>query len=157
MSRGVRNNDVHGPRAKSEARRRAALAKIHLAKKQLGMDDDTYRAMLLTIGGVKSSKDLTGEGVHKVLRHLEHAGAKFTTPRKHGRKPHSLPSSSERAPKLAKIEALLAEAGRPWEYAIAMAKRMYNKDALEWCGHEQLSGIITALVKDAARNGRRTA
>ena len=144
-------------RHKAEARRRAALGKIHLAKKQLGMDDDTYRAMLLTIGGVKSSKDLTNEGLNKVIGHLEKSGAKFTSPKKTGRKPHSLPSSSERAPKLAKIEALLAEAGRPWEYAIAMAKRMYNKDALEFCGHEQLTGIITALVKDAERNGRRTA
>lgn len=141
---------------KHAQRRNAALGKIHLAKKQLGMDDETYRAMLLTIGGVKSSKDLNNEGLNKVINHLEKAGAVFTRPKKHGRKPHSLPSGSERAPKLAKIEALLAEAGRPWEYAIAMAKRMYNKDALEFCGHEQLSGIIAALVKNAKREGRRT-
>jgi len=149
--------EPYNPRHKAENRRRAALGKIHIAKKQLGMDDETYRAMLWTVAGVQSSKDLSGEGVNKVLRHLEKAGAVFSQPKKHGKKPHNLPSNSERAPKLAKIEALLAEAGRPWEYAIGMAKRMYNKDALEWCGHEQLSGIIAALVKDAQRHGRRTA
>ncbi len=155
MSNTPRNYNI---RHKAEARRTAALAKIHLAKKQLGLDDDTYRAMLLTIGGVKSSKDLTPEGLSKVIGHLEKAGAIFTKPKtKHGRKPHNLPSHSERAPKLVKIEALLAEAGRPWEYAVAMAKKMYDKDALEWCGHEQLAGIIAALSYDAKRHGRRTA
>lgn len=144
-------------RHNAEARRNQALGKIHIGKKQLGMDDDTYRAMLLTIGGVKSSKDLTPEGLNKVISHLEKAGVKFTTAKKHGKKPHNLPSTAERAPKLAKIEALLAEAGRPWEYAIAMAKKMYNKDRLEFCGHEQLSGIIAALSVDAKRHGRRTA
>lgn len=153
----IRNHQPEHPRHKAEARRRGALAKIHIAKKQLNMDEETYRAMLLTHGGVKSSQDLTPEGINKVIRHLEQAGVKFTNPKKHGRKPHSLPSNSERAPKLAKIEALLAEAGRPWEYAVAMAKRMYDKDALEFCGHEQLSGIIAALVKNAQREGRRTA
>jgi len=39
--------------------RSANLAKIHIAKKQLGMDDATYRAMLQSHGGVTSSKDLT--------------------------------------------------------------------------------------------------
>ena len=66
-------------------------------------------------------------------------------------------SSSDRAAKLGKIEALLAEASRPWEYAHSLAKRMYKIDALEFCDHAQLTGVITALVKDAQRNGRRTA
>lgn len=147
----------YNPRHKAEDRRRAALGKIHLAKKQLGMDEDTYRAMLQTIGGVKSAADLTPEGINRVIRHLEQSGVVFTKSKQHGRKPHSLPSNSERAPKLAKIEALLAEAGKPWEYAVALAKRMYKKDALEFCGHEQLTGIITALTRDAQRHGRPTA
>jgi phage gp16-like protein len=143
-------------RHRAESRRRAALGKIHIGKKQLDMDDDTYRAMLLTIGGVKSSKDLTPEGIDQVVRHLEKCGAKFAAAKKHGRKPHNLPSGSDRAPKMSKIEALLAEAGRPWEYAVAMAKHMYDKDNLEFCDHAQLSGIIAALVKNAKREGRRT-
>lgn len=34
------------------------LAKIHIAKAQLGMDDDTYRALLARVAGVRSAKDL---------------------------------------------------------------------------------------------------
>ena len=146
----------HLPRFKAELRRTQALGKIHIGKKLLNMNDDTYRAMLLTIGGVKSSKDLTPEGINKVIEHMKRSGAVFTQPKK-GKKPHNLPSGSDRAPKMSKIEALLAEAGRPWEYAVAMAKHMYDKDKLEFCDHRQLSGIIAALVKNAAKEGRRTA
>jgi len=153
----IRNHDHKHPRHKAEERRRGALAKIHMAKKQLNMDDETYRAMLLIHGGVKSSADLTPEGINKVLRHLSQAGATFAKSKKHGRKPHNLPSGSDREPKLKKIEALLAEAGYPWEYAAALAKRMYKKDKLEFCSHDELSGIIAALTKDAKRHGRPTA
>lgn len=152
MSNQARNHT----NPKHEARRRAALGKIHIAKKQLGMDDDTYRSMLLTLGGVKSSKDLTPEGINKVIRHFEQSGVKFTSPKKKGTAPHNMGSKSDRAAKLGKIEALLAEAARPWEYAISMAKRMYKKEALEFCDHAQLTGIITALVKNAKKEGRRT-
>ena len=35
------------------------LAKIHVLKKQLGLDDETYRALLLTHGGKDSAKAMT--------------------------------------------------------------------------------------------------
>lgn len=149
----ARNHSTH--HYKADARRHAAIAKIHIGKKALGMDDDTYRAMLLTLGGVKSSKDLTGEGINKVIRHLEKAGAVFTDVKKYGRKPNTLASQSDRTPKLKKIEALLAEAGRSWEYAEAMAQHMYKKAKLEFCSHVELTGIIAGLVKHAKREGRR--
>lgn len=141
---------------KATQRRNAAMGKIHIAKKQLAMDDDTYRAMLLTIGGVKSSKDLTPEGIDKVVRHLEHVGAVFTKAAKAGKAPRNLDSESNRAGLLKKIEALLAEAGRPWAYAASMAKRMYKKDTLEFCSATELTGIIAGLVNNAKREGRRT-
>ncbi len=140
---------------KAAARRKAAIGKIHIGKKQLAMDEETYRAMLLTIGGVKSSTDLTNEGLNKVIRHMEQHGAVFTKAKRAGRHPHNLDSQSSRADQLGKIEALLAEAGRPWEYAGSMAKHMYNKDALAFCDHRELAGIIAALAKNAEREGRR--
>lgn len=140
---------------KNAARRKAAIGKIHIGKTQLQMDDATYRAMLLTIGGVQSSKDLSNEGLTKVIRHLEKSGAVFTQPKRAGRKPHNLGSQSSRAEQLGKIEALLAEAGRPWEYGGAMAKHMYKKDSLVFCDDKELAGIIAALAKNAQREGRR--
>jgi phage gp16-like protein len=148
----IRNRNYKNP--KHDARRRAAVGKIHIGKQQLGMDDDTYRAMLLTIGGVKSAKDLTPEGISKVVAHLERAGARFTSPKRAGRRPHSIGSGTERAGQLRKIEALLADAGRPSEYAGAMARHMYKKDRLEFCDSRELAGIIAALMKNGQREGR---
>ncbi|MEN1769554.1 regulatory protein GemA, partial [Pseudomonas aeruginosa] len=42
------------------------LAKIHIAKAQLGMDDDTYRALLARVAVVGS--DRRTKGVASVLR-----------------------------------------------------------------------------------------
>jgi phage gp16-like protein len=148
----IRNRSYKNP--KHAQRRHAAIGKIHIGKQQLGMDEDTYRAMLLTIGGVKSAKDLTPEGISKVVQHLEIAGASFTTPKRAGRRPHAIGSASDRAAQLGKIEALLADAGRPYDYAVSMAKRMYKKEALEFCNGRELAGIIAGLMKNAGREGR---
>ncbi|PCJ88571.1 MAG: hypothetical protein COA54_02305 [Thiotrichaceae bacterium] len=57
--------------------RNAELAKIHIGKKQLDMDQQTYENMLWTQGRVHSSADLDEHGRHKVIKHLENCGAKF--------------------------------------------------------------------------------
>ncbi|WP_420996220.1 gp16 family protein [Cupriavidus sp. 30B13] len=125
------------------------LAKIHVAKKQLAMDDDAYRAMLLSVGGVSSSKELTPLGAAKVLRHLENCG--FKPVRKFGRRPAP---PQDRKALVGKIEALLAEAKRPWAYVDAMASRMFQIDKIDWCTPDQLWRIAAALQKDAHRHGR---
>ena len=47
---------------------------IHVAKKDLRMDNETYRAMLWTHGRVKSSADLDSHGRNKVIQHLRNIG-----------------------------------------------------------------------------------
>ncbi|MDO8940872.1 MAG: regulatory protein GemA [Methylicorpusculum sp.] len=135
--------------------RQAELAKIHIAKKQLDLDDDTYRQILKEQGGAESSSKLTALGRAKVLDYFRQKGFSAKAKPQHGRAPNNLGSQSDRAAKLGKIQALLAEANRPFEYAQALAKRMYKKDALEFCSHAELTGIITALVKNAKKEGRR--
>jgi len=44
--------------------RNAELGKIHLAKKDLCMTDEEYRAMLWSVGRVNSAKDLDYAGRH---------------------------------------------------------------------------------------------
>ena len=41
-----------------DSQRNKDLAKIHIAKKQLGLDDDSYRAMLQMVAGVNSAAHL---------------------------------------------------------------------------------------------------
>ena len=130
---------------------RANLSKIHIAIKELGLSDDTYRDILHVNFNTRSSKDLNDLQCVRLLQHFEGLGWKQAKPRRHGRKPHHMDKSAY----LAKIEALLAEAGRSWAYADAMAKRMYGPDSVQFCTDEQLRGIVAALVKNAQKQGRR--
>lgn len=61
------------------------------------------------------------------------------------------------SPQLSKVEALLADAGREWAYAHALAKRLCKVTRIEWCNPEQLAKIIAALQIDADRRARRAA
>ncbi|WP_126456708.1 gp16 family protein [Sulfuriflexus mobilis] len=132
MSNSVRNTD---------------LSKIHIAKKQLGMDDDTYRDMLWTISRVRSASNLDDAGRKKVLDHLRACGAKFT------RKGRTTPANA-RAGLISKIKAQLGAAKRQDAYADGMAKRMFHVDRYEWCDEAQLRKMIAALTYDAKRHGR---
>lgn len=136
--------------------RTAALAKIHMGAKQVGMDDDAYRAMIRTVGGAASgsSKDLDRLGFDRVIARLAGLGATFTRPPRAGKKPRMTP---DRQAMLDKIDAYLAEAGKSIRYADGIAKRMCKVDSVAFCNAEQLRGIIAALDKAAKKAGRPTA
>ena len=125
---------------------KSTLAKIHIARQQLGLDDDTYRAMLRSVAGVESAKDLTAAGASKVLAHMERSG--FKPLRNIGRRPATAPA---RSAQIRKIEALLADAGRPWEYVGGMVRRICKVDAIEFCDNAMLGKLIAALEYDARR------
>jgi phage gp16-like protein len=129
---------------------KTVLAKVHVAKKQLALDDDTYRAMLRSVAGVESAKDLTPEGAAKLLRHMERCG--FQPIKSAHRRPRV---AASRSAQLGKIEALLADAGRPWEYINGMVKRICKVDAIEFCDGEMLGKLIAALQADAKRREQR--
>lgn len=129
------------------------LAKIHLLAKQAGLDEEAYRYMLRQVAGVDSAAKLDDAGRRKVLDHLrrQRGGG-----RGYPGRPHNLGSGADSGAQLAKVEALLAEAKRPWAYADGLARRMYGVERVAWCQPEQLRGLIAALMKDAQRHGRRT-
>jgi phage gp16-like protein len=130
--------------------RRRELAKIHCLRRDLGLDEDTYRDALEQIAGVRSASELDERGRQKVIEVLRHdAGKRGEYP---GR-PHNM----KKRPELAKIEALLADSGRSWAYGEGIARRMYKKQRLAFCTPEELRGVITALVKDAQRRAARDA
>lgn len=61
--------------------RKATLAKIHIAKKQLAMDDDTYRQILKAVTGQASCSTLALNELFKVLKHMENCGFKVQAPK----------------------------------------------------------------------------
>ena len=46
------------------------LAVIHIVKRELSLSDDEYRNTLERIAGVRSSKDLTDDQFHKLMRYF---------------------------------------------------------------------------------------
>jgi phage gp16-like protein len=130
----------------AEARRKSELAKIHVAKKELALADDEYRAILLAVTGKTSAADLDWRGRDALLAHFKKIGfkAKGTD--------RARPNVGEdRMPRMRKIEAQLADAGYPWSYADALAKKICKKDSIRFCDGGELSKIISALARDAAR------
>ena len=130
--------------------RNIELGKIHMAAKQLGMNDDAYRDMLWIIARVRSTKDLDEQGRKIVINHLKKCGAVFTSNKKRPK-----PAASRLA-LISKVRAFMAEAHRPDAYADGMAKRMFGVDCYEWLDTSQLHKMVAALTYDAKRHNRRT-
>lgn len=125
--------------------RKRELAQIHIAKNALGMDDDTYRTMLVRVAKVGSSADLNWQQRKKVLDEMRRLGWKNP---KFGRRPLPAP---DRAKLVQKIEAFLAERKLTWAYADAMAKRICKVEAVQFCMPEQLQKLVAALEYDRRR------
>lgn len=133
--------------------RRRQLAAIHCAARDLGMERDDYEAALWAIGRVKSAADLDAHGRQRVLAHFQSKGWTPKGERSFGR-PHNR-DHAERGPYIKKIEALLADAGRPWAYADALARRLCKVERISWCTPQQLGKIVVALLYDARRRAQR--
>lgn len=132
--------------------RRRELAALHIAKKELAIDDDTWKLMLFTLERVESSAELDMAGRRRVLDHLRKRGFKRVSnapARPAGHKPQV---TADRQALIDEIERRLGS--RPWQYARAMAERMF-KLQLEWCGPDQLRRIVAALEYDRRRRESR--
>ena len=89
--------------------RKKATAQIHIARKQLALDEDTYRQMIATVtGGKRSCADCTVAELYQVLQHMKDRGFK-ARPRKRVAQHPGTPHNLDREPMLQKVEALLAE------------------------------------------------
>jgi phage gp16-like protein len=115
---------------------------IHVAKSQLMMTDEEYRAVLRSVG-VSTSKDLTYPQYEKLLCRFRADGFILTAKKHSGRK--DTKASWDKEPMLKKIGALLAAMGLSWKYADSIAKHMFKVDLVSWCAPEQLHSVIAAL------------
>ena len=132
--------------------RNLQLSKIHIAKKDLGLDDETYRALLARVAGVRSAKDLTPRQIGAVLAEFARLGWESKPTKKQGRKAPT--AAPDRVKLVGKIEAFLAEAKRSWAYADGMALRMFKVERVEWLDPQQLQKVVAALTYDARRHAR---
>ena len=123
------------------------LAAIHIRKKELALEDDAYRALLRSVAGVDSARDLDGAGRRAVLDRM--APRPASASRKRWGKRNA-------DPLVRKVYALLgaADPPRPPAYAVGILKRMCGADApdaIEWATGEQLRKLVAALEMDRRR------
>ena len=123
------------------------IAKIKIGQKALRLDDDTYRALLVRVTGVASCALMTFGQRQAVLAEMKRLGFRSTTGKAHPGRPSNIGQVSM----LKKVEALLSDAGRPWEYARSTADRMFGVQRLEWLRPAQLHRLVAALQIDANR------
>lgn len=143
--------------AKKFTPRNNDLAMIHIAKKDLGLDDDTYRDMLWTVARVRSSADLDFSSRIKVLEHLKSRGFK---PKQATKAKQKAPLSNEPQHKM--IRGLWLELHAvgtvldPSEQAISrFIKNQTKIDRIEWLSTAQASQIIERLKQWLARANKK--
>lgn len=132
------------------ASRNERLAAIHMGKKALNLDEDTYRDMLGNVTGKRSAKDMDMDDLLKVIQHLDQLGF---SKRNFGSKPKVKLSKGAL---IGKIEAHLTENKLHWNYAKGIAKQMFQKEALEFCTENELWRIVAALEYKAKRAHNET-
>lgn len=132
--------------------KRAMMAKIHIAKKDLGLDEDTYRDVLWRVTGKRSCKGMDIKELNAVIADMQSSGWKPKPAAKYGKKPRVAKS---RTITLDKIEAILADMSLPWGYAKGMARNMFNRDAIEWLNDEELRKLMQALAVYQKRQAKK--
>lgn len=131
-----------------DPRRKQQLAAIHAGKKQLALDDDTYRDLLQRVTGQRSAAGLSERQRVDVLGELRRLGMPEAARSWPG---EPAPNLMQARPMLRKVRALLADAKRPWAYAHATAEQMHQITRVEWLNDTQLHALVSALQIDANR------
>ncbi|WP_421793439.1 phage protein GemA/Gp16 family protein [Hydrocarboniphaga effusa] len=138
--------------APKKDRRKAELARIHILKAQLRLDDDVYRDVLWVNGQVKTSAELDTHGRIQVIKHLDGLRRRMKPGADaYAGRPRN--ADTDARAELLKIEALLTDAALPWSYALAILKRQTNGrvERLEFADGAARAAVIAALDKAARK------
>ncbi len=126
--------------------RNRLIGAIHARAKELGLDEDTRRALQRRVGGAPSCKDMDTAGLHRTLDELNRLPGAVA-----GRvgPPRDNVEGMRR-----KCLAIAADFGAGPNYVNAIAKRQRGAP-IEELDAEGLKGVIAALYKYRQRVRRR--
>ena len=142
-------------------RRRGMLAKVHLARKELGLDEDTYRAILRRLTGHESAGSCNEAQLGAVLDEFKVKGWKPTVAGK-------TPAGTGMAPILRAADHAAARKARAmWislhqlavvrdasEAALeAFGRRQLGVEKIQWTDQARMYRLIEALKAMAEREG----
>lgn len=125
------------------------LAVLRVAKAQLALDDDTYRAILVAQGGARSAKDLDDAGFDLVMARLRELGFVSTARGKWFKPSHRDAAALLTPGQQARLLALYTELGWELDRQQGFNQRMCRKP---WPQTRAEGGrIIEALKAMVAR------
>jgi hypothetical protein len=127
---------------------KAQIAKIHVLKARLGLDDEAYREMLTGVAKVASCKDLKGPKIDLVIRHLERCAGQgqALSPGGGGQKGQGPRLATAR--QMFAIRSLWVRVSRAvdlWGALRTFIKNRYGVERLEWLTFGQASKVIEGL------------
>ncbi|WP_073652195.1 gp16 family protein [Pseudomonas aeruginosa] len=143
--------------ANQDARQRL-IRLIHVGKRELGLDDEIYRALLMGSVQKDSTSAMSVPELERVLERMKRSGFKVRV--KSARPPaQSRPGRPlAQYPEARKVRALwlflhqLGVVKNPSEEALAAyVKRIAKVDALQWTNGDQTEALIETLKKWAMR------
>lgn len=147
---------------KSDNGRRALLAKVHLAKKDLRLDDETYRDVLERITGRRSSAECSVGELENLVAHFRAQGfvPKVVGGGKSGTAPVPARRRAADHPVAKKARAMwislhqLGVVENPSEQALeAFAKRQLGVERMQWMDQSLGFKLVEALKAMAEREG----
>lgn len=132
---------------------RAQTIKIHIAIKELGIDDDTYRDILHVNFGVLSSKSLGPGQAGALLALLRAKGWRPKNKRDWGGKSQFIKVND---PQQRKVLAMWNALGYDMHKLHARVKKQFGIDRFEWLrDHDSLRVLITDLEQRLQRKESR--
>ncbi len=135
---------------------KAMLARVHIAKKELGLDDDTYRALIHRVTGKDSAGLCDQRELGRVLDEFKVKGWAPASPQG-ARRVHALPADHPAARKARALWISLHQLGvvrNGAEEALeAFAARQLGVERLQWADQGQCFRLIEALKAMAERAG----
>lgn len=138
--------------------RNAELAKIHMGKKQLGLDDETYRAMLNDMFGVTTAAKLNFKQRYRLMRHMEERGAVFASKSKPTAKPtedfYVIPDGAPHVQQKRYILALWKKLGWKMSGIDTRMKKQFGVESFIWLKDQaSLQTITKDLVSRCQARG----
>lgn len=131
----------------STQHRRSLIAKVHVARKELGLDEETYRGVLAEVTGKTSAGDCDDHQLVAVLNHFKLRGFQVRT-------------RAADHPSARKARALwislhqLGVVHNPSEKALeAFAARQLGCERMQWARQSDCFRLIEALKAMAERAG----
>lgn len=134
----------------SQFEKNKLIAKIHIAKNDLRLDDGSYRDILKRVTSKDSCKNMTENQLKAVINEFKKycwkPKASQTTAKHYGTKPTASVELPSRQTMIDKVGAILADMGMHWNYAHAMSNNMFGKLQLQFCTDDEMFKVMQALI-----------